>query len=272
MKLFKICCLIIGTQLAFVSCNKEENMSMDRELVKASTMVDYSNEIDFQTGVDVTSDNAVYSDRSPNTNIINSCPTITVNNTTPGVFPKIFTLDFGTGCINNGINRSGILTITVSNYVMNYGSTMTIERSNYYINGVKVEGTVVYENTTTNAAIPQWNRTITNGRITALDGTIYNHYGTRTVKQIAGVTTLALLDNIYEISSGNHTIVKPNGATLTLTVVTPLIKKYACGYISQGQLNLQGQVLDGVLDYGDNTCDNLATYTHSNGQVYNITL
>jgi len=51
-----------------------------------------------------------------------------------------------------------------------------------------------------------------------------------------------------------------------------LIKKYSCNYISQGQLDLQGSFLDGILDYGDNTCDNQATYTHSNGAVYNVNL
>ena len=113
---------------------------------------------------------------------------------------------------------------------------------------------------------------IPNGKITNLAGVVFNHYGARTVKQTAGVNTLILADNIYEITSGNHTITKTGGTSLSVTVVEPLIKKYACSHISQGQLDLQGSVLDGILDYGNNTCDNLATYTHSNGTIYNVIL
>jgi len=265
---------LLVMSLSFVSCNREENLALDKELINASADIDLTNELDFNSGIDISSDNSSYSDRnSQQSNAIAPCASVNVNNTTPGVFPKIFTVDFGTGCTYNGITRSGIITITITDYVMNNGSIMTIERgSNYYVNGRKVEGTVVYENTTTNTAIPQWTRTITNGKITNPAGVVFNHYGTRTVKQTAGVSTLILADNIYEITSGSHTITKTGGASLSVTVVEPLIKKYACNHISQGQLDLQGSVLDGILDYGNNTCDNLATYTHSNGTIYNVIL
>lgn len=260
--------------ISFVSCNKDEDFAVDRELVNTSADIDLTNELDFNSGIDVSSDNSSYSDRnSLQTSAIAPCASVSVDNTTPGVFPKVFTVNFGTGCTYNGITRSGIITITITDYVMNNGSIMTIERgSNYFVNGRKVEGTIVYENTTTNPSTPQWTRTITNGKITNLARVVFNHYGTRTVKQTAGVSTLILADNIYEITSGNHTITKEGGSSLSVTVVEPLTKKYACSHISQGKLDLQGNVLDGILDYGNNICDNLATYTHSNGTVYNITL
>jgi hypothetical protein len=272
LKLYTFGLLLMS--LSFVSCNKDEDFAVDKELVNTSSDIDLTNELDFNSGIDVSSDNSSYSDRgSLQTNAVAPCTSVSVDNATPGVFPKVFTIDFGTGCTYNGMTRSGIITITITDYVMNNGSIMTIERgSNYYVNGRKVEGTVVYENTTTNPATPQWTRTITNGKITNLAGVVFNHYGTRTVKQTAGVSTLLLADNIYEITSGNHTITKSDGSSLSVTVVEPLIKKYACSHISQGQLDLQGSVLDGILDYGNNTCDNLATYIHSNGNVYNVIL
>jgi len=265
---------LLVMSLSFVSCNREENLALDKELINASADIDLTNELDFNSGIDISSDNSSYSDRnSQQSNAIAPCASVNVNNTTPGVFPKIFTVDFGTGCTYNGITRSGIITITITDYVMNNGSIMTIERgSNYYVNGRKVEGTVVYENTTTNTAIPQWTRTITNGKITNPAGVVFNHYGTRTVKQTMGVSTLIFADNVYEITSGIHTITREGGTSLSLTVVEPLIKKYACNHVSQGKLDLLGTVLDGVLDYGNNVCDNLATYTHSNGNTYNVIL
>lgn len=65
---------------------------------------------------------------------------------------------------------------------------------------------------------------------------------------------------------------KSNGSSLTVTVQETLIKNYSCNYISQGQLYLQGSFLDGFLDYGNNNCDNQATYTRSDGSVYNVNL
>ena len=273
LKIYAITLIVFS--ISFVSCEKEaENKEVDQQLMKVSTTIDFTNELDFNSGIEVSSENSSYSNRITNqTNRFLPCASVSVNNTTPGVFPKVFTVDYGTGCTHNGITRSGIVTITVSNYVMANGSIMTIQRgNNYYINGNKVEGTVVYTNTTTTPGTPQWTRTITNGKITNLLGEVFNHNGTRSVKQIAGANTLVFIDNIYEITSGTHTISKVGGSSLTVTIASPLIKKYACSNVSQGQLLLQGAVLNGILDYGDNTCDNLATYTHSNGVVYNILL
>lgn len=263
--------------VSFISCTKEDEKStdnLDSEMVGANMTADFTSELDFNSGIDVANTNSSYSSKTTNeASAIPACATVTVNNTTPGVFPKIFTINFGTGCTQNGITRSGILTITLSGYVMTNGSTMTIERSNYYVNLRKIEGTVVYTNETTNVSIPQWTRTLTNGQITLPNGAIFTHSGTRTVKQTAGVSTALLGDNIYEVISGTHTVNRPNGSTLTSTVVQPLVKKYACNYISQGQLNLQGTILNGILDYGNNDCDNLATYFHNpNGQTYNVNL
>lgn len=273
LKMYVFALLVIS----FISCDKNDEVqtdnNVDREMVGANMTADFTSELDFNTGIDVASNNSSYSNRNSNeVTTVPACATVTVNNTTPGVFPKIFTIDFGTSCTQNGITRSGILTITLSGYVMNNGSTMTIERSNYYVNLRKIEGTIVYTNQTTNVSIPQWTRTITNGKITLPNGAVFTHSGTRTVRQTAGVGTVTLGDNIYEVISGTHTVNRPNGTTLTATILQPLIKKYSCNYISQGELDLQGTVLDGVLDYGNNECDNLAIYIHADGQIYNVNL
>lgn len=269
---------ILSLSLVFVSCSDdadETTTTVDQELLVANAEIDFSNELDFNTGMEVANENASYSSRneSSSESLSPVCATITVDNSTPGSFPKTFTIDYGTGCLHNGILRKGIITITFSDYFINTGSTMTIVRTdNYYVNGRKLEGTVVYENLTTNSSLPKWSRTVTNGKLTTLAGGVFTFYGTRTVQQSEGVGTLTLGDNVYEIISGNHTVNRPNGTSLTVTVLETLIKKFACNYISQGKLNLQGTYLNGVLDYGDNTCDNQATYTHSNGNVYTINL
>ncbi|WP_130734381.1 hypothetical protein [Flavobacterium sp. J27] len=267
--------IIVVLTLSFQSCNKDEQeaTAVDQELLTVNAQIDFSNELDFNMGLDVASENDTYSNRDTNgTMTFPACANVSIQSGTIGQFPITFAIDFGTGCLHNGILRAGIITITFDDYVTNFGSHMTITRTNYYVNGRKIEGTVVYENQTTNTQLPQWTRTVTNGQLTTISGSVFTFSGTRSVQQIEGVSTLTLGDNVYKVLSGNHTVNRPNGSSLTVTVVTPLIKKYACNYISQGQLNLQGTILDGILDYGNNTCDNQATYTHSNGVVYNIAL
>jgi len=275
-RIFILTAIVVVAGLSFQSCSKDETEAavVDQELLVANAQIDVSNEMDFDLGLDVASEQDTYSSRNgvSSARTFPSCATISVENGTLGQFPITFAVDFGTGCLHNGILRSGIIRITFDDYLINFGSHMTITRSNYYVNGRKIEGTVVYQNQTTNAEVPKWSRTVTDGKLTTLTGSVFTFSGTRIVQQIEGVGTLTLGDNVYEVLSGNHTVTRPNGTSLTVTVVTPLIKKYACTYISQGQLNLQGALLDGVLDYGDNTCDNLATYTHSNGVVYNVSL
>ncbi|HLA56624.1 MAG TPA: hypothetical protein VK623_11015 [Flavobacterium sp.] len=266
---------ITALSLSLFSCNKDETGSAltDSELLKASTVVDYVNETDFQTSMETAGDNSSLRASDGATTALTTCATIDIATGPGNSFPKTFTLDFGTGCTNNGITRSGILVFTLSGNLLENGTTLTISRNNYHVNGYKVEGDVVYVNQTMNADVPQWSRTVANGQITTPAGLVYTHSGTRTVKQTGGVSTLLILgDNVFEVTSGNATITGPTGASLTATITTPLIKNAACIYISQGVLNLQGTYLDGDLDYGDNNCDNIAIYTHSDGTTYTVHL
>ncbi|MNL05901.1 hypothetical protein D3C87_1265180 [compost metagenome] len=150
---------------------------------------------------------------------------------------------------------------------------MTIERIDYSIKGIKLEGTIEYTNTTTVQGVPQWTRKVTNGKLTDLQGGVYTNSGIYTTKQTAGADTpLVLSDNVYEVTEGTHTVTASNGETLNLTVKEPLIKKYSCLFISKGQLKVQGGILNGVVDYGNNDCDAMYTYTHENGTSFNLSM
>ena len=274
MKKLKYFGVLALLAVALQSCNKEDDNALnDAALLKTSAVIDRINEEDFQMGMETANDQSALESRTGDLaeTSLTSCATVT--KTSVGMsFPMTFEVDFGTGCTHNGITRSGMLTITFSDYLMSSGSVMTIERSNYVVNGYAVAGTVVYTNQTSGST-PQWTRTVVNGQITTPDGDIYTHTGTRTVRQTEGASTpFVLSDNTFEISSGTATVTRPNGSSLTATIVTPLVKHATCGYISEGVLNLQGTFLDGDLDYGNDTCDNTAIYTHSNGATYTVVL
>lgn len=277
MKKVKILFLVAFlTIYSFVSCGENEKVEpvVDKVQIAASLVVDLANESDFKTAIQLANENASYKNATNALvkSVVASCPIITLELPTSNPFPKIFHVDFGTDCITNGISKKGKLKITISDFVSKSGSTMKIEREEYYINGVKVESTADYINVTTNANTPQWTRTVTNGKITNLDGDVFLNSGTHTLKQTLGVATFTLDDNVYLITQGSNTVSRETGSMLTITVLEPLIKKYSCEYISKGKLQFKGFILNGTLNYGNDTCDDLVTYVQQNGEVVNFNL
>ena len=151
---------------------------------------------------------------------------------------------------------------------------MIIERNNYYINGYKIEGTVTHTNTSQGFLNPTWEVNMPAGQITTPEGDVYTHFGTRNLSGIAGFDSEVLLDNVFSITAGTHTVTDTeDNSTLVATVSESLVKRYNCSYMSDGVINLQGSWLDGNLDFGNDTCDDDAIYTHEpDGQLYPVQL
>ncbi|UUF14818.1 MULTISPECIES: hypothetical protein [Flavobacterium] len=264
--------VMFASAFIYVSCSSSDEVvnQADTTAVSASVVIDAINEMDIKTGLTVSNTNpaAKPSEASPE-----ACYNIAVTTPNGTPYPKVFTVDYGTGCTINQITRKGKLKITLSGPVITTGSKMTIERIDYSINGFKLEGTIEYTNTTTVATVPQWSRKVTNGKFTDLLGRVFTNSGIHTIKQTAGVDTPYVLeDNIYEMPEGTHTVTTEKGGTLTLTVQETLVKKYSCEYVSKGKLKIQGGYLNGVIDYGNNDCDAKYTYTHEDGAIYTLVM
>lgn len=260
---------LCATALIYTSCSSDSDIATqtDTTAVGASVAIDAANELDISTGLSVT--NSAATAKSAET----ICATVTVSSPSGQTYPKIYTVDYGTaGCTENLLTRKGKLKITLTGSIITTGSKLIIERIDYSINGLKLEGTIEYTNTTTVATTPQWSRKVTNGKFTDLQGRVYLNSGSHTVRQIAGVDTpYVLTDNIYEMTSGTHTVTTDKNVTLTLTVEETLVKKYSCAYVSKGKLKIEGGLLNGVIDYGNNDCDTKFTYTQ-NGLTYNLSM
>jgi len=199
-----------------------------------------------------------------------SCATVTVS---PALgFPKTVTLDFGTGsCTNpNGITRSGIVTIVLSDSLRAHGSTATVTFNNYYVQGYKREGTITWTNTSTATAV-SWHRNCTNGKITAPNGNYWTHSGDQDIVITAGASTPTLTDNVYSIT-GNSTVANSAGVSRTSTILTALEKKANCTHIDMGTVKVQGPNHYAVIDFGTGTCDNIATVSIDGHASQTITL
>ena len=79
--------------------------------------------------------------------------------------------------------------------------------------------------------------------------------------------TRIVRDDVYEITGRSQTEFN-NGTTVTLNTETPLVKKVACPWISDGKLKIKINDRVLFLEYGfpaNGQCDNKALLTWSNG-------
>ena len=203
-------------------------------------------------------DNNVMGGHTPSqTTGILSCATVTV---IPLVgWPKNIVIDFGTGCTSpNGVTRKGKINIVLSDSIRKPGSTAVMTFNNYFVNNYKKEGVITWTNTST-ATVVSWQRKCENGKITAPDGRYWLHFGTRDVTMTAGASTPNnILDDVYSIM-GTHTVTNSSGATRTWNVLTALQKKAICANVDKGTGKIQGPNHYAIIDFGDGTCDNIAT-------------
>ncbi len=186
-----------------------------------------------------------------------SCATVTVTPATG--FPKTMTVDFGTGCTSaNGVFRKGKITILLSDSVRKYNSTAVMTFQDYYVNGFKKEGTITWTNTSL-PGTKSWQRKVENGKITSPTGAYWLHSGIKNIIQTAGVATpLNLVDDVFSIT-GSHTVTNSAGKTRTGTILEALQKKTACENIDKGKVKIEGPAHYAIINFGDGTCDKLAT-------------
>lgn len=263
---------IIGL-LLFVSCDSnDDNIDITENLTteEALNVVladDISAEVD-----DVIEDDAIdygLSSKSPNGNTSSaaSCAVRTVEDTTSG---KIVTIDFGTGC--EGRKGKELAGKIIIEYVKTAtGFTKTVSFDNFTVEGNLVEGGKSINKLTANAnGNPEATFTV-DITITLTTGEVITKKGTKVKEKIAGADTKDRGDDVYSIS-GNWESVNKNGIAKSATITTNLRREYACKYIVSGVIEITKDNVTSTLDFGDGSCDNLATLTDSAGIVTEITL
>jgi hypothetical protein len=278
----KMIALIAVISLAFGSCKKSDvsNVTASNES-KAATLSD-SSTVAENAYYDVLNNAIVgYSDNSSvmgaslqrgkttvNSTETNgsggaghiSCAGYTISDSTPGHYPKTLTLDFGAGCTSiDGIIRTGKLVYNFSGPLFTPGTTVTVSFNQYTVNGYGIQGTYAITNNSTQSGI-SFTTLVTNGILTCPDATNFHYSHNKTYTQTAGASTpFDISDDVYSIT-GNSAFSSSDGSSLVLNVTTPLIRNFTCLNITQGVVSFVfNQGISGTIDFGDGTCDNLAT-------------
>ena len=202
---------------------------------------------------------------------IGDCATITV---TPNdsTYPKTVTINFGDSCRGrDGKVRSGKIVLHFTGPLRRPGSVVTLTFVRYYVNRVHVEGTKIFKNLS-EPPMHKWSIAVVDGKVTFPGGRGYTYEGAKTVKQIAGMQTCIVRDDVYQIVGRSKTVFN-NGTTVNINTEDALIKKVNCPWISEGTLKIKINDRILKLDFGfpnNGNCDNKALLTWNNGNSQRV--
>ena len=204
---------------------------------------------------------------------IGNCADITV---TPNdsTYPKTITIDFGNGCLGlDGKFRSGAIIIHLTAPLRRPGSVVTITFRNFYVNRVHLQGTKIISNFS-EPPVHKWSVQVVGGKVTFPSGRGYSYQSIKVKTQVGGMDTRIVRDDVYELTGRSQTEFN-NGLTITLNTETPLVKKVACPWISDGKLKIKINDRVLFLNYGfpaNGQCDNKALLTWNNGNNQRVVI
>lgn len=207
-----------------------------------------------------------------------ACAVITVDSVgTP--FPLAVTVDFGEGCTGrDGRVRRGKLRYTLTGWMRNEGSSLTITPEGYFVDDYQVEGTRSNTNLGLNGeGNMEYEVVVKNAVVTDPDGRQVTWNSTRKRTWVEGRNTgfftpngnggflrwEGITDDVYEIT-GTANGTNRNGIAYDVEITSPLRVQLDCRWITRGTIELRPEGVEArVFDYGEGECDNKATLTTS---------
>lgn len=150
------------------------------------------------------------------------------------------------------------------------GKEKTVTVDGLTINGYVINGTKTYVYTASNGnGNPEMTGSV-NMSIETDEGTA-TKVGSRTVEITAGGDTDTYADNEKTIT-GSFVYTNTEGVTHNISITTDLVKPAGCRYIAFGIKEYTNENGTATLDFGDGTCDNVATKTAVDGEVTEVRL
>lgn len=267
---------VVALVLGFSSCQKEDTMDQKIALAEDEAISDsYFSQAIAETDdlgdvamvfenlpVDITAKTAGTPPVAPP---VSGSRVVTV---TPEVgFPKTITITFTDWKVGERPAKNGVIQIVITGPMHRAGTSRTITFQNFTIGGNLMEGT----KTITNVDGITVTITLRGGKITFQDGTFITREVSRTRKWIAGILTPRFIwDDEFQIE-GTVSGVNRRGEQYSVVITKPLIRRMACLWLVEGTVTMRRGDRSLVLDYGNGTCDDLATIT-ANGETREITL
>jgi len=257
----------------FISCDSsndenETNPVLTTEDVAIESKIDVA----IDDVVSIVEDQYAVQQNSPNKSsvalkgFLPTCATITTV-LADGIWTR--TIDFGTeGCLlPNGNLVKGKIIISFSSDFTSPIRTISYTFVDFYHNNKLLQGykTITYELKST-ALLTDVHPVMTftvDMKITFDDGRIYTRTGTKVKETVEGYGTPLIWDDNVFLVTGNSTTTLPDGDIIVKTITTPLRYVMTCNlpFPVSGVVTITKNDSEGVLDFGNGVCDNLATLT-----------
>ena len=144
----------------------------------------------------------------------------------------------------------------------NEGSFKEITFENYFFNDSKLEGVKTIQNTGLNEnGNLTFEKSVSEASIVYPDASSMTWNCERSSELIEGGDTFLFADDVWSVT-GSGSGVNLDGKNYTMTITSPLIYINGCFYPVSGIIEIatEGEELV-IIDYGDGSCDNLASYT-----------
>ncbi len=271
----------------FQSCQKSKVPVAQAATVTQQAQLLAATNVIYAAGV---SDNESLNDLMASAESADSAAPCAVITFTPSrtVYPHQKTVDFGTGCTGpDGRTRRGkkIVTVFVDSKTATAGAELSeVTFENYYVDTINITGVVKSYLVATTTPGPRVIKIVSEKSIFSPNGSKNVITGTHEITQIEGGTTATRADDVFQITGhaeGTETLAGTTIFNWTSDVDedNKVIKPVACDYRTKGGLKISIDLLQGgdamfteYLDYGDGSCDNMATLSINGGIPQAITL
>ncbi len=189
-----------------------------------------------------------------------NCPDVTVVEGETDGYPKTITLDYGDSTVlKNDKVLSGSIVIEISAPRSSASYTRMVTYNNFGIDTMTIAGSSLITVARENETYRNYKSDLT---ITLDNGNVITRSSERTWTWIEGLaTTEDQTDDVINID-GVVTASNSNGDSYKKEITDPLVRMGDCRYIVAGivEVTLNDQLVS-TFDYGDGTCDEVATMT-----------
>ncbi len=251
---FQLIIVVFTVSLLAMSCRKNQDKNDATEIAQQSSLAQKN-----MNDAGVMSAEAI---AGAYTTFAATCATITYDTTGTA---KTITIDYGTtDCVcADGKRRRGKLLVTTNGVFNGLGVANNIVTSTdgYYVNDNLIDGvrTMTKLNATDSKIVSTATVTLPDDR------GVFSWNGDFTRRFLSGDNTPYANDDEYEVT-GSGGGINTKEVEYTLTVTDPLLIQTGCRWIKGGILTISADNMkdDATLEYGDGSCDNVATLKYKN--------
>ncbi len=258
----------IGAATLLYSCKEEDRLTLQdtQDITEEAVTDSYFQDMDDMAGVSLDSQSSTDLNGGRVSSVLTigddrfTCATVTLEVTgNPEAPSGLITVDFGVspGCTDSkGNTRIGKLYYTYTGRRFELDSKVVTTTDNYYINGIKLEGTRTLTNVTGSTELaPKFNVILSGGKATFADLSVATRESNITWQWVRGTTPADDFLLIDQTSTASG--VTRGGRTYEVSLTKALKFKRFCGGLPVE--GIKKYLIDGdkeiVIDYGDGVCD-----------------